>query len=100
MNEPFEPHEPDEAEQAKTARRVQREIDDLKWVMADPRGRRFVTRILGHAGVWRSTFHTSGSIMSHSEGKRDVGLWLVGELNEHAFKGYLQLLTEYRNNDD
>jgi hypothetical protein len=97
--DPIEPSEQDEAERLKSAKRVQREIDDLKWLMADARGRRFMARLLDRTGTMRSSFHTSGSVMAFSEGRRDIGLFLTAEILEHTPKAYSQLLTEYRNDD-
>ncbi len=97
--DPIEPTEQDEAELAKAARRAQREVEDLKWLMADARGRRFMARMLDRTGTMRSSFHTSGSVMSFNEGRRDIGLFLTAEMLEHTPKAYSQLLNEYRNDD-
>lgn len=85
--------------EAKAKLRAKREVDDLKWLMADPRGRRFVARLLDRAGTMRSSFHTSGSVMAFNEGRRDLGLHLTAEILEHAPAMYARLLNEYRNDD-
>jgi hypothetical protein len=99
QHDPMHEQDADEAEQAKAAKRVQREVEDLKWLMKDARGRRFVARLLDKTGVHRTSFHTSGSVMAFNEGRRDVGLFLTGELLTHAPNAYFQLLNEYRNDD-
>jgi hypothetical protein len=81
----------------KAGLRERRAVDDLKWLMADARGRRFVARLLDRAGVHRSVFHTSGSVMAFNEGRRQVGLDVLAEVMEHTPKAYVQLLNEYRN---
>ena len=86
--DPFEPGEQQEADEAKRERKRLREIDDLKWVMADARGRRFVARLLQHAGVNQAIFHESGAVMAFREGQRAVGLLLTAEMLEHTPKAY------------
>lgn len=76
-----------------------RELDDLKWLMAHPQGRRIVGRLLEEAGVNRTTFNHSGSVMAFNEGKRHIGLFLTAEVLEAAPEGYFKLLKEYSGND-
>lgn len=78
---------------------MRRDIADLQWVMADARGRRFVARLLDFAGVNRTVFNTSGSVMNLNEGRRQVGLFLTDEMLTHCPKSYFQLIHEYRNDD-
>lgn len=68
--------------QRKDAQRAARERDDndLRFVMSDARGRRFVWELLGAAGVFRSSFATDALVMAHNEGKRDTGLRLLDRL--------------------
>ena len=78
-----------------------KELEDIKWLMAHPQGRRVVTRLLEEAGVNRTSFNHSGSVMAFSEGKRHIGLFLTGELLQAAPEGYFKLLKEYQaKNDD
>lgn len=81
-----------ETQQAHEIRR--KEIEDLKWVMAHAQGRRFVWRLLDRAGVYRSSFNHSGSVMAHNEGRRDMGLFVLAEMNEAAPESFLKLLRE------
>lgn len=97
--DPTEPDQQQEADKAKAAKRVQRDIEDLKWTMQDPRGRRLIARLLDRTGTMRSSFHTSGSVMAFNEGRRDIGLFLTAELLEHTPTDYTRLLNEYRNRD-
>lgn len=75
-----------------------RELDDLKWLMAHPQGRRIVGRLLEEAGVNRTTFNHSGSVMAFNEGKRHIGLFITAEVLEAAPEGYFKLLKEYPGN--
>lgn len=81
-----------ETEQVEGARR--QEIEDIKWLMAHKQGRRIVWRLLGEAGVYRTSFSTNGSVTSFNEGKRQLGLLLVGEINEHCPDAFLMTLKE------
>lgn len=86
-----EPEE--ESEEAKNRRKQQEE--DLKWLMAHASGRRIASRILEVTGVRRTTFNPSGSVMAFNEGRRNVGLWLEGNLMAITPEGYFKLLKEY-----
>lgn len=92
----LEGHEQGAADEQKVAQRKrQQQIDDVKWLMGHVGGRRIVTRLLEESGVFRTSFHTSGSVMSFNEGKKHVGYFLTAELLEHTPDQYLKLLKEY-----
>lgn len=79
----------------KTAREIRRlEVGDLKWMMANAQGRRIVWRLLDRAGVYRSSFNHSGSVMAHNEGRRDMGLFILAEVSEASPGGLLKLIAE------
>lgn len=82
----------DESLQARELRR--RELDDLKWLMGHAQGRRFVWRLLDRAGIYRTSFNTSGSVMALNEGRREMGLFVLAEVGEAAPEGFLKLLRE------
>lgn len=67
--------------------------NDIKWLMASKQGRRIVRRWLAEAGVHRTSF-TGNSETFFREGKRAFGLFITGEITQHAFPDYLQMLTE------
>jgi hypothetical protein len=89
-----------EADEAGARERRRRELDDLKWLMAHPQGRRIVSRLLEEAGVNRTSFNHSGSLMAFNEGKRHIGLFFTAEVLEAAPEGYFKLLKEYKGNDE
>lgn len=70
------------------------DADDLKWVMSNKRGRRFVARLLDRAGVWRSSFSTNALSMAFNEGQRNEGLRLIAALLAHCPDRYNEMLTE------
>ena len=81
-------------QQAENARRTF--VEDIKWLMSSPRGRRLVWWLLSKAGVFRTSFNNSGSITAFNEGQRNMGLMLQGEVLEASPDAYLTMLTEQR----
>tara|TARA_R110000744_G_scaffold350652_1_gene456344 strand:+ start:324 stop:626 length:303 start_codon:yes stop_codon:yes gene_type:complete len=71
-------------------------IDDIKWLMSSPRGRRLVWWLMSKSGVSRTSFSNSGSVMAFNEGQRNIGLMLQGESLEHSPDHYFTMLTEQR----
>lgn len=78
------------------AEELRRQVEDLKWLMAHKPGRRFMWRLLAMAGVYRTSFNTSGSVTAFNEGKRNVGLTYVAEIQEHVPDSYLTMLKEQK----
>lgn len=78
---------------AQLARQVS--IGDLKWVMSNKRGRRFVHALLEQAGVFRLSF-TAGDpyATAFNEGKRNDGLRVLEQLMVHAPESYASMLSE------
>lgn len=60
----------------------QQEAADFRWLMNDPRGRRFMWRLMGHCKVFQPSFNPHGGVMNFNEGQRNVGLFLLGETND------------------
>lgn len=86
----------DEQQQADAQAEARRtEIEDVKWLMADKRGRRIMWRLLAEAGIYRTSFNNSGSVTAFNEGKRHIGLVLIGEVNDHAAHQFLVMLKEH-----
>lgn len=88
-----------ESEELKSREKRRREIEDLKWLAAHPQGRRIASRLLEEAGVFRTSFNHSGSVMAFNEGKRHIGLFLTAELMDAAPEGYFKLLKEFQGNE-
>jgi hypothetical protein len=82
------------ARKERLASELRDEIGDLKWLMSQKRGRRVVHRTLAHAGMYRSGFSESASVMSFNEGQRNTGLRLVALLIAECPEDYLAMLKE------
>lgn len=78
----------------KSERDREREIADLKAVMATPEGRRLMWRVLGRCGIYSQSF-TGNSSTFFNCGRQDIGLWLTAELTttEHQ-EAYLLMQRE------
>ncbi len=72
-------------------------VDDMRWLMNDKRGRRFVWRLLEETQAYSSTFragdpHTS----AYLEGKRAIGLFVLDVINKHFADQYVLMLQEHQ----
>lgn len=89
-----------ESEELKVREGRRKELEDLRWLLGHPQGRRIVLRVLEEAGVFRSSFNHSGSVMAFNEGQRNIGLFLTAELLEASPQGYMKVLAEHRTKHD
>jgi hypothetical protein len=76
---------------ARLARQV--EANDWKWLMSSKQGRRIAWRLLDKAGVYRTSF-TGNSETFFKEGMRNMGLFIVAEIQAHSPEAYALMLTE------
>lgn len=73
----------------------EREVADLRNLMSTPSGRRFMWRLLDKAGIFKSSM-TGNSQTFFLEGQRNIGLFLMAQVNEHCLDEYVLMLTENR----
>jgi len=71
------------------------EMKDLKAVLTTGPGRRVLWRLLCHCGMFKTSF-TGNSTTFFNEGQRNIGLFLVGEVNEADPDAYLRMMREAR----
>jgi hypothetical protein len=71
-------------------------LEDVRWLMSSPRGRRLVWWLLAKCGVSRTSFNNSGSVMAFNEGQRNIGLLLQAEVLDASPEAYMTMLTEQR----
>lgn len=60
----------------------EQELNDIRALMHDEWGRRMMWRLLEMAGVYRSSFDASNNRICFNEGRRDVGLHLLADVDE------------------
>ena len=73
------------------------EANDWKWLMSSTQGRRIVWRLMDKAGVYRTSF-TGNSETFFKEGMRNMGLFIVAEIQAHSPDSYALMLTESKAN--
>lgn len=74
---------------------LEKDQNDLRWVMSMPQGRRFLWRILEGCGIYKSSF-TGSSETFFLEGQRNVGLKLLAEIMEADSESYMLMQREAR----
>jgi hypothetical protein len=90
-------------ERVRLAQRI--EVSDLKWIMADKRGRRFVWRLLEQAAPLQDPFNANTTIMSRNVGRQEYGRWLYAQLLVHCPESFMMMgreaqeFTNARNGD-
>jgi hypothetical protein len=73
----------------------QQQDSDVRRLMAEPHGRRFVYRLLyGLCGLEASSVHSSGSITYLNEGRRAVAIELKGALHRVCPADYVRMVQE------
>lgn len=60
------------------------ELNDARAVMATPRGRRMMWRLIGRCQIFQEPGPASADIHNYKSGMRSIGLFLYTELNEAA----------------
>lgn len=65
--------------------RKQARIDNLKWLMADAKGRAFMWDLLDKTYLYAGLMTNNSGQTSYLIGKRDLGLDLMADLKQHCF---------------
>lgn len=69
------------------------ELNDMRFVLAHPQGRRVMWRMLERCGVYRTSF-TGNSTTFFNEGERNVGLKLLADIEEADLDAYIKMKRE------
>jgi len=77
----------------KVERKREKELNDLRRILSEDFGRRFIWRYLELCGVFKSSF-TGNSETFFNEGKRVVGLTMIKDINDANPEAYLQMVYE------
>lgn len=81
-------------------RREKRWQTNLAAVMATPEGRGVMWALLARAGIFRSAFHSHGSVQSYNLGRQDFGHELMSELIKLGKDPYLAMEREGRDAEE
>jgi len=68
-------------------------LDDIRWIMGEARGRRYMSWLMGQCGMDRLSF-TGNSETFFREGARNIGIMLKSKIDEVAPEMYIKMLTE------
>jgi len=91
----FKIDEANKESQDEFAKRRDRDISDLQMVLKAPQGRRLILRILSEAGIVKASFTLNSMQTAFNEGKRDIGVWLLKDLDEAEPMAFSQMLREH-----
>lgn len=77
------------------ANRVARETElrQMRWLMGNAEGRRFMWALLGKTGMFRTSF-TGNSETFFREGARNIGLMMMDMINEACPEQYTVMVNE------
>lgn len=93
----YDPTDPDAvaSEERLAAAKQQRELTDLRAVLALPEGRRWLWRVLEQTAAFRASYDPESPIrMAFAEGRRSTGLWLLAEISQADHTAIANLMTE------
>ena len=97
--EEYDAREPKDARLGKREKASKRERDqelaDLDWVLSDPRGRRYVTRVSCEKERWLLTpMHSNSNWSSFYKGKAECALTIMKEIRDERPEMFLKMQQE------
>lgn len=79
---------------------IRDEIDELLWLMSDPRGRRFMWRQLSDFGVYQLSYVQGDSThTAFNEGRRSMALKLTSQIMQHCPSRFTEMSKEAKNHE-
>jgi len=96
VNEPLDVGDEKQVKQSKKKFELvrDRELEEIRRILKEEWGRGFLHRILGECHTYRSTSNSDAHTMAVLSGQRDIGLWLLSEIEQADPNGYVKLLQE------
>lgn len=91
----IEKRKPETAEE-KAKRFRNRELNDIRVLIAAPEGRRFLWRVLSEGKIFKDGYvhGDAGYGTTYAAGKRSVGIWALSELMEARPEAFMQMQRE------
>lgn len=84
-----------EEERKEADRIAKRKISDLRKLLKQPEFRRFAWELLGETGIFKASFSQNSMTTCFNEGRRDIGLAFLNNINEANTNAYAQMQQEY-----
>lgn len=80
----------------KEKRKRDMELNDIRFLLNDARGRRVLWRLMENAKTFESVYHPSGSTTYYNSGRQDFGRFLMSEIMEadNAFSYFQKMMQE------
>lgn len=75
------------------------ELEDVRWLMSDKRGRRLMWRLLSEAGIYRLSFAYDPSATAFNEGQRNIGLRFQADVMDGCPERFLEMHQEKMQDD-
>jgi hypothetical protein len=72
-------------------------LEDLREMLRQPFGRRFLWNMLASCDVWKTSFHPSGQQFAANEGRRGVGVELMTQIIEADPQAWIDMQQERLN---
>lgn len=84
--------------QVKKAKRTQKEVrkqelNDIRYIMQSPQGRRFMWRLLGRCKTFGSIWETSAKI-HYNAGQQDMGHFIMAEITQADEELFFNMMKE------
>lgn len=91
-----EEHEAEEkAKKEEMIARIKR-LDDIRWILSNAKGRRFLWWVLELCGVFRASYVSRDSNQTaFNEGNRDIGIRVLATVQAADSKAYSQMQDEH-----
>jgi len=70
------------------------ELEELKTILATGAGIKFFSRMLERCHMFATLSHLDPQQMAVQSGQRDLGLWLIQEIEAAEPNGYVKLVNE------
>lgn len=80
--------------QEKELRGRELELEDLRFVLGTPQGRRMIWRYLSRCGVYQTSFSENTNTTYFREGERNIGLVIHAEALEASSDLFLKMMQE------
>lgn len=85
----------DAARAAVQKQNQEREQADIQALLKIPEGRRFVWKLLGLSGMFRASMTGEAMTTAFNEGRRDIGLGILLEINTCDHNAFAQMQSEH-----
>lgn len=72
-----------------------RDLADMQKMLRQPEFRRYMWKLMSDTGLFRSSFSQNAMTMSCSEGRRDIGLGILNDLNNADTNAFAQIQREF-----